>query len=131
MPRTRPVMPTEPTRPPPPWQARGVAWLVVGERVLASAEIATTRKARRTGLLGLDTVEGGLVLERCKWVHTFGMRFALDVAYLDRDGVVLKTVRMRPHRLGMPHPHTARVIEAEAGAFGRWGLHVGDVVEIR
>jgi uncharacterized membrane protein (UPF0127 family) len=108
-----------------------VAWLVVGERVLASAEVASTRRARRTGLLGTDGIEGGLVLERCRWVHTLGMRYAIDVAYLDRDGVVLKTVRMHPHRVGLPQPRSACVIEAEAGAFGRWGLHVGDVVELR
>ena len=59
------------------------------------------------------------------------MRFPLDVAYLDRDGVVVKTVRMRRHRVGLPVWRARRVIEAEAGAFGRWGLHVGDVVELR
>jgi uncharacterized membrane protein (UPF0127 family) len=71
------------------------------------------------------------VLDKTKWVHTLAMRFPLDVAYLDRDGVVVKTVRMRRHRVGLPVWRARRVIEAEAGAFGRWGLHVGDVVELR
>jgi uncharacterized membrane protein (UPF0127 family) len=108
-----------------------MAWLLVEGRVLASADVATSGRARRRGLLGRDGVEGALVLERCRWVHTIGMRFPLDVAYVAADGSVLKTVRMARHRMGFPVTRARTVIEAEAGAFGRWGLHVGDVVEIR
>jgi uncharacterized protein len=64
-------------------------------------------------------------------VHTIGMRFPIDVAYLDRDGVVTKTIRMQPYRVGIPVWRSAMVVEAEAGAFGRWGLRVGDVIELR
>ena len=71
------------------------------------------------------------MLRPCRWVHTIGLRFALDVAYLDEEGVVLKAVRMGRHRIGMPVWNARTVIEAEAGAFERWGLHVGDVVEVR
>jgi uncharacterized protein len=108
-----------------------MAWLVVEERVLASADVATSGSSRRRGLLGRDGLEGALVIERCRWVHTVGMRFPLDVAYLAGDGSVLKTVRMKRHRVGFPVPGARRVVEAEAGAFARWGLHVGDVVEVR
>jgi uncharacterized membrane protein (UPF0127 family) len=59
------------------------------------------------------------------------MRFKLDVAYLDVDGVVVKTVQMARCRMGVPVPRARLVIEAKAGAFARWGLRVGDVVEIR
>ena len=71
------------------------------------------------------------MLRPCRWIHTFGLRFALDVAYLDEDGVVLKMVRMSRYRLGAPVWKARTVIEAQAGAFERWGLHVGDVVEVR
>jgi uncharacterized membrane protein (UPF0127 family) len=60
-----------------------------------------------------------------------GMRFALDVAYLDENGVVVKTVHMHRHRVGAPVLRATSVIEAQEGAFGRWGLRVGDVVEVR
>jgi uncharacterized protein len=59
------------------------------------------------------------------------MRFPLDIAYLDEDGNVLKTVRMARHRIGWPVRGGHWVIEAEAGAFARWNLRVGDVVELR
>jgi uncharacterized membrane protein (UPF0127 family) len=108
-----------------------VAWLVSEARVLASAEVADDRATRRRGLLKRDGLEGALVIRPCKWVHTVGMRFPLDVAYVDGEGVVVKTVRMARHRIGLPVPKANWVIEAEAGAFGRWGLQVGDVVELR
>lgn len=71
-----------------------------------------------------------MVLSPCRWIHSVGMHFPLDVAYLDVDGVVLKTVRMVPNRIAMPVVKAKTVVEAEAGAFARWGLHVGDVVEL-
>ncbi|MEY4231169.1 MAG: hypothetical protein RLZZ362_2018, partial [Actinomycetota bacterium] len=67
---------------------------------MASAEVADGRHARRRGLLGRDHLDGALVLERCRWIHTVGMRFPLDVAYLDPDGSVIKTMRMNRNRVG-------------------------------
>ena len=108
-----------------------MAWLVTEGRVLASCETVTKRRAKSVGLLGRDQIEGALVLNGCRWVHTMGMRFALDVANVDEQGIVVKTVHMRRHRLGAPVWRARSVIEAQEGAFGRWGLRVGDVVEVR
>ena len=108
-----------------------MAWLVTDGKVLASAEVANGRRDRARGLIGRDGQEGAMVLPSCRWVHTIGMRFALDVAYLDADGIVLKTVRMNRHRIGIPVAKAKTVVEAEAGAFARWGLQVGDIVELR
>lgn len=106
-------------------------WLVSDGRVLASTEVALTRRDRRRGLLGRDELEGALVLQSCRWVHTVGMRFPLDVAYLDAEGTVVKTLHMAPYRVGIPVIRARNVVEAHAGAFARWGLRVGDVIEIR
>jgi len=100
-------------------------------RVLASVEVADARSARRKGLLGRDGLDGALALQPCRWVHTIGMRFPIDVAFVDDDGVVVKTMQMHRRRIGVPVWRANSVIEAEAGAFARWGLHVGDVVQIR
>ena len=108
-----------------------MAWLMRDGKVLAALEVAGSRKARRRGLVGRDGFDGALLLERVRWVHTLGLRFPIDVAYLDAEGHVLKTVRMGRHRVGMPVPRAAAVVEAEAGAFGRWGLHVGDTIDVR
>ena len=106
-------------------------WLVSDGHVLASAERAVDRQSRARGLLHRDGVEGAFVIPHCRWVHTIGMRFAIDVAHLDADGHVLRTVRMAPNRVGAPMRHAHTVVEAEAGAFARWGLRVGDTLEVR
>jgi uncharacterized membrane protein (UPF0127 family) len=113
------------------WHTSTMAWLVCDARVLASAEIADTRRARRRGLLGRDSMEGALVIEPCRWIHTIGMKFPIDVAYLDADGIVVKTIQMQRFRVGVPVWNARSIIEAEAGAFGRWGLRVGDEIEVR
>jgi uncharacterized membrane protein (UPF0127 family) len=108
-----------------------MAWLVSDGHVLASADVAEGRRQRGRGLLGRPGIDGVLVIPSCRWVHTLGMRFDIDVAYLAADGTVLKTARMRRHRIGSPVSKASSVVEAEAGAFARWGLRVGDVVEVR
>jgi hypothetical protein len=106
-------------------------WLVRDGDVLAAAEVAGNGRARRKGLLGRDSFEGALVLRPCRHVHTIGMRFAIDVAFCDVQGVVLKTRTLSPWRLSPIVYRAAFAVEAEAGAFERWGLRVGDRVELR
>ena len=108
-----------------------MGWIVSGSRVLASAELANDQRSRRKGLLGQTSFAGALIIEPCNWVHTIGMKFAIDVAFISRDGNVIKTQRMQRNRLGLPVFGAAYVVEAESGAFARWGLHVGDVIEFR
>ena len=107
------------------------AWLVREGKVLASIEIPATRKARARGLLGRTEVEGAMLLRGVRSVHTLGMRFHLDVALLDEEGVVIKMLRLKRNRMSAPVMRARAVIEAEAGAFGQWGLQIGDVLEIR
>jgi uncharacterized membrane protein (UPF0127 family) len=108
-----------------------MAWLVRGEDVLAAAEVAVTRRQRRRGLVGRDALEGVLVLRPCRQVHTLRMRFPIDVAFCDRDGFVLHTASLAPWRLSRPVPRAYFAVEARAGAFDRWKLVVGDIVEVR
>src|SRR5882672_514651 len=108
-----------------------MAWLVRDGEVLAAAEIADGARARRRGLLHRDTFEGAFVLRPCRHVHTVGMRFAIDVAFCDTDGLVLRTTSLAPWRLSPVILRSAFVIEAEAGAFDRWRLRSGDRVELR
>src|SRR3954471_11109889 len=98
-------------------------WLCADERVLASAEVASTRAARRRGLLGRESFDGALVFPRTRAVHTIGMQFPIDVAYLDSRDEVLDVRMMRPWRIGVPRWRARTVIEAERGAFERWGVH--------
>ena len=54
------------------------------------------------------------MIEPCRWVHTIGMRFPIDVAYVDHDGTVIKTIRMARHRVGLPVPK-ARWVDRGVG----------------
>ena len=68
--------------------------------MLGAAEVAAGRPARRRGLLGRDGIDGVIVLEPCRQVHTFGMRFPIDVAFCAADGRVLRIVaEMVPGRV--------------------------------
>jgi len=94
-------------------------------------ELAESGRARRRGLLGRDGIEGALLLTPASSVHTFGMRFAIDVAYLDGKARVRAVRTMRPGRVGLPHPWARSVLEAEAGALERWGVRRGVRLTIR
>ena len=106
-------------------------WLLRDGTVLASAEVATSLSARTRGLLGRDGIDGAMVLARTRSVHSAGMRFALDVAFLSRDLEVLDIVHLAPWRFTRPRRRGRLVLEAEAGAFERWGLCRGDRLELR
>lgn len=89
---------------------------------VASREVRLARgfRARLLGLAALDRekVGGGLLIPHCSSVHTFGMRFALDLYFLDREGVVVA------RRLAVPSKRLAfcrgasAVLELPAGAGG-------------
>ena len=79
-----------------------VAWLVRDGEVLASFDIADRHRDRLRGFLGRDGIDGALFIRGICSVHTFGMKFDLDVAFLDKDERVVKVVEMRRHRLSAP-----------------------------
>lgn len=104
-------------------------WLLRDGEVLASLEVADTRATRRKGLLGRDGLEGALLIEPARSVHSLGMRFPLDVAWCDRDLRVLRVARLPRHRITRTVLRAHAVLEAEAGSFAHWNLTVGDQLE--
>ena len=106
-------------------------WLVAEDRVVASLEVADSRAARRRGLIGRDGIEGALLLTPARSVHTLRMKFAIDVAHVDGDMVVLSVSTMPPWRLGRWHHKARHVIEAEAGSLRRWGIEPGVAIDVK
>jgi uncharacterized membrane protein (UPF0127 family) len=101
-------------------------------RVLADrADIANTSATRRTGLLkhqGLEPGEG-LWIAPCEGVHTFGMKFTIDVVFLSRKKQVLKT---RPAMVKRRIAFSLRaysVLELPAGTLAETGTVAGDQLE--
>ena len=106
-------------------------WLLRDDKVLAAVEVATSTRDRMRGLLGRDGIDGALLLQPARSVHSFGMRFAIDVAFVDRRMVVLRTVSLPPNRVTRVSLRCHCIIEAERGAFDRWRLRPGDQLEVR
>ena len=86
---------------------------------------ARKRKERNTGLLGTDGLHGALWIERCNWIHTFGMRYDIDVVYIDRRGLVVAVTTAARRRLGVPRFRAHSVIEMEAGTASRFEIEKG------
>ncbi len=66
-------------------------------------ELKTSFWERMKGLLGVDYLNKnrGIVLENCKQVHTFGMKFPIDILVLDKNLDIIDFVyRMKPNRIG-------------------------------
>jgi uncharacterized membrane protein (UPF0127 family) len=76
------------------------------------APVALGFRARLLGLAGLrrERVGTGLLLPRCDAVHSFGMRFELELCFLDADGRLLERRRLPPRRCAR-HPGAAAVLE--------------------
>jgi uncharacterized protein len=75
--------------------------------------VATTRLGRLLGLALLPRRDAGpgLLIPRCRSVHTFGMRFRLDLLFLDVDGRVIELRRGVPPGRFMRCPAAAAVLE--------------------
>jgi uncharacterized membrane protein (UPF0127 family) len=100
-----------------------------GVVLASSVELAMTSAERRRGLLGRESMEphSALVITRCAAVHTFWMRFPIDVVFVDSSGTVKKIVAgLGPWRMtGALFASTA--IEFPAGTL-KDALQVGDRV---
>ncbi len=95
--------------------------------MLPTVHQTTTALERMRGLLWRPQLQPGqgLLIKPCNSVHTLGMRYAIDVVYLDRRNTVIRLVRaMRPYRLSLGFGATA-VLELAAHEAQRCGIKVG------
>lgn len=90
-------------------------------------------QARRTGLLKHAQLPAGhaLVIAPCNAIHTFFMRFAIDVLFVARDGRVLKVrSHVEPWRIAASLRAHA-VIELASGTAQHTGTVAGDTLEVQ
>jgi len=96
----------------------------------AVTEVADSLFSRMKGLLGRDGLPQGhcLWIVPCRGVHTFFMRFAIDVLVLDRECRVVAVINeMKPNRMSLVYARGATVLELPASAAA--GVVVGDLIE--
>lgn len=99
-----------------------------GTLLAEAAAVARTSRQRRTGLLKHTSLEpgDGLWIVPCEGVHTFGMKFAIDVLFLSRSKQVLKIRREMARRRISFCLRAHSVLELPAGMADSTGTQPGD-----
>ena len=96
--------------------------------LLENFSIATSAWERMRGLLGRPPLahNEGLLIRPCNSVHTMGMKYPIDVIYLDRDHCILKIVpKLQPQRLSFCFGASA-TLELCDGSAKKFKLNLGD-----
>jgi protein-S-isoprenylcysteine O-methyltransferase Ste14/uncharacterized membrane protein (UPF0127 family) len=102
-------------------------------RLSPRASAAGGALTRLTGLLGTSRPDPGtaLYLSPCTGVHTFGMRYPIDVIFLDGGGRVLKILQnMVPNRISGIVPGARSVLEVPYGALANGQVQAGDELQV-
>jgi uncharacterized membrane protein (UPF0127 family) len=107
--------------------------LDTGVVVADNVAVASTRATRAVGLLSRTGLEPGeaLWIVPSRGVHTWGMRFTIDIVALDERGVVVDRVsRLKPWRIRLPRRGTAGVLELPPGTLDASGTVLGHRIEL-
>ncbi len=105
--------------------------IIPSRSVMLAAKVckAETLKDRMIGLLGRTTLpeEEGLWIIPCKSVHTIGMKFPIDVLFVDKSLSVVRVVHaLSPGRMTRVCLTAKSVIELAAGVARRHAIAPGD-----
>ena len=95
---------------------------------------ADTWQMRTKGLIGRSKLGSGegLLIPNCKAIHTWFMRFAIDVVFMDRNYRVMKTVSgLKPFRLSFGGRSAQHVLELSADAINSAQVRIGDVLNAK
>ena len=98
------------------------------------AIIADSPFKRIKGLLGKKGLKPGnaLILKPCNSIHTFFMRFAIDVLFVNKDNRVIKAIsRLNPFRLTYIYYHADFAVELTAGIISSTATCPGDLLSIQ
>lgn len=108
---------------------------VTNSTVLATKlEVANGFYSKLKGLIGRDCLEegSGLWMARCRAIHTFWMRFPIDVVFLDKDLTVRKAFRgVKPFHQIVCCFSAKGVLELPEGTIERAHIRIGDRIEIK
>ncbi|HOJ77786.1 MAG TPA: DUF192 domain-containing protein [Bacillota bacterium] len=99
------------------------------EELLSNIRLATTFLTRLRGLMFYQRMPqiDGLLFSPCNSIHTFWMRFAIDVIFMDRSGRILAVYeKLPPNRVTKTIKNAYYVLEAEAGFADRFKVKTGD-----
>ncbi len=104
-----------------------------GALLADNVEVAGNFKKRLKGLIGASALKHGeaLILFPCNCVHTFFMKFPIDVLFVDRDATILHAFEnMRPFRFSPLIRSSYMVVELPAGRLSSTGTAAGNHVQL-
>lgn len=104
-----------------------------GKIVATRIDRLSTFMHRALGLLARTTLrpDEGVWITSCRAIHTIGMRVAIDVIFVDRDGHVIRIVQnVRPNRFAVSCKGAQGVVELGGGALREVDVLPGDVLEL-
>jgi uncharacterized membrane protein (UPF0127 family) len=102
-----------------------------GATVARDVAMADTVWRRFMGLMGRSELPAGagLYIKPCSSIHMFFMRFPIDVAFVDKDGRVVRLYHgLRPWRMSRVVRRAKAAIELPSGALANAGVGVGDLL---
>ena len=104
-----------------------------GRELARNLSVAKTVFSRAKGLLGRKALPHGegLLIKPCKGVHTFLMKFPIDVVFLDKQNRIIATVtNLLPQRMTKMLLSSYCVIELPSGTVQASGTVIGNVIDI-
>lgn len=96
---------------------------------VADVDVADTMWKRMRGLLGKASYDHVMYFPHTNNVHTFLMRFSIDVLQCNIHGVVVAKETMPPNQMSQKVTDSVAVFEATAGTFA--AINLGDTLEVR
>jgi len=100
---------------------------------LSKIEVADSPLSRGLGLIGRADFRAynGMLLKNANAIHTFFVRFPIDVVFLDRDFKVVKTVEnLKPFRFSPIVWKAKHTLELPVGSIKKHFLHLGDKINL-
>ena len=107
--------------------------LRTGKTLATNVKVADTLFTRMKGLLGKKELPQGeaLWIKPCFSVHTFFMKFAIDVIFLSKENQVIAAVsNLSPNRMTRLYPQSFSVLELPIGTIDATNTTIGDKIEI-
>jgi uncharacterized protein len=107
--------------------------ITADKMVAINVIVASSIFARMRGLIGRKNLTAGdaLLLCPCNGIHTFGMKFPIDVLFLDRENIVVAIRKnLVPNRMTPLYFAAKSVLELPAGIVEATATKAGDEIEI-
>ena len=90
-------------------------------------ELAITEQELLKGLLGRNSAGNGIFLMGGRMVHTFQMKFSIDIIYLHQNGdIIAMEENVMPNRYGGYYKETSHVVEFNSGTIQSCTIQIGE-----